>query len=220
MNRINFSFKNYLRALRDISEALKQTSKEERYEFFNKIQRRMPFPFFDSKEYEHFFRKSHGRGFFPFPFFPPHPKYWDHMDEMWDYPFDEILRELESEFEVEDNRNQELSHGERQISQDVKYLSSQFMKLTETSAKLEQEVFKISFIKDLPKNVVGHITEDGTFKFVEPGTKKEWNVTNLIEKEKSLKENITELIENNKGNKNNFVKELKILLDEKHTLEI
>jgi Cu+-exporting ATPase len=28
MNRINFSFKNYLRALRDISEALKQTSKE------------------------------------------------------------------------------------------------------------------------------------------------------------------------------------------------
>jgi hypothetical protein len=94
------------------------------------------------------------------------------------------------------------------------------MKLTETSAKLEQEVFKISFIKDLPKNVAGHITEDGIFKFVEPNTKKEWNVANLIEKDKSLKENIAELIETNKGSKKNFLKELKNLLNEKDTLEI
>jgi hypothetical protein len=105
MSRINFSFKNYLRALRDISEELKQSSKEERHAFFEKIQRKMPFPFYDSKEYEYFFRKLHRRGFFPFPFFPPHPKYWDYMDEMWDFPFDEIMSELEREFEVEDNRN-------------------------------------------------------------------------------------------------------------------
>jgi len=220
MNNLNQIFKNYLRALRDISEALKKSSSDERGNFFKKIQRRMPFPFYDSKEYEYLFRKFHKRGYFPFPFFPPHPKYWDYMDEMWDYPFEKIMSELEREFEVGDNYNQEYSPGERQISKDVQYLSTQFMKLTETSARLEQEVFKISFIKDLPKNVVGHITEDGTFKFVEPSTKKEWNVANLLEKEKSLKENITELIESNKGNKNSFVKELKVLLNEKNTPEI
>lgn len=220
MKSINQSFRNYLRALRDIYHSFRESSSQERREIFKKIEKKLPFHFYD--EYEYFFRKYYKRGYFPFPFFffPPHPKYWDLIEESREFSFEEVLGELEREFEVGDNDNQEFSPGERQISRDVQYLSNQFLKLTETSAKLEQEVFKISFIKDLPKNVVGHITEDGMFKFVEPSTKKEWNVANLLEKEKSLKENITELIESNKGNKNSFVKELKVLLDEKNTLEI
>lgn len=220
MNRLNYSFRNYLRALRDISEALKESSKEERNEFFKRVQRRMPFPFFDSKEYEYLFRKFHRRGFFPFPFFPPHPKYWDYMDEIWDYPFDEVLRDLEKEFEIEDNRNQGFSPGESQISSDVQYLSKQFMKLTETSAKLEQEVFKISYIKGRPVNVVGQINEDGTFKFVskesvESSDKlKEWEITNLKEKGLDIKSQIYDLIKNNEGNKEDFITELKKLLNE------
>jgi hypothetical protein len=202
-----------------MSEALKQSSKEERNDFFEKIQRRMPFPFYDSKEYEYFYRKWHRRGFFPFPFFPPHPKYWDDMDEMRDYPFDEIIREFEREFEVEDNRNQEFSPGEQQISRDVQNLTMQFAKLSDTSAKLEQEVFKISYVKGRPVNVVGQITEDGTFKFVskesmESKELKEWEITNLLEKTLDFKSQIIDLIQNNKGNKNSFINELKKLLNE------
>ncbi len=219
METINRSFRNYLRTLKDINQSFKQSSPEERREFFRRIERRIPFPFFE--EYEYFFKKYYKRGYFPFPFFffPPHPKYWDMIEEDWNFPFEEVLRELEREFEVGDNDNQEFSPGERQISRDVQYLSNQFMKLTETSAKLEQEVFKISFIKDLPKNVVGHITEDGKLKLVEPKTNKEWDIANLNTEEKSLKEKINELIESNKGHKKSFIEELKLLLNE-NTLEI
>ncbi|MDZ7725710.1 MAG: hypothetical protein U5R06_23510 [candidate division KSB1 bacterium] len=217
MGNINQSFRNYLRALKDIYKSFENSSHEERKEFFRRIQKRVPYPFY--KEYEYFFRKYYERGYFPFPFFffPPDPKYWHLLEDNWKFPFEKIMRELEREFEVGENDNQEFSPGEKQISRDVQYLSSQFMKLTETSAKLEQEVFKISFIKDLPKNVVGHITEDGTLKLVEPETKKEWKIAILSPKEISFKENINKLIENNKGNKSSFIKELKLLLNEKNT---
>jgi hypothetical protein len=221
MNNLERSYRNYIIALRDIYLIYRESSNEEKRDLAKKITKVFKFPFWEA--YEHIISEYYKRGLFPFQFFffPPHPQFVEFEEKYgdWPYEFNEVLSELEREFQVGENNNQDFSPGERQISRDVQYLSNQFMKLTETSAKLEQEVFRISFIKDLPKNVVGHITEDGKLKLVEPKTNKEWDIANLNPKEKSLKEKINELIKNNKGRKKSFIEELKLLLNE-NTLEV
>lgn len=221
MENISRSFRNYLRSLKDIYESFKKSSPEERIEFFKRIEGSIPFPFYE--EYEYFCSKYYKRGYFPFPFFffPPNPKYWDLLEDEWQFPFKEVLKELEREFEVGDNKNQEFSPGEKQISRDVQFLSDQFMQFSkETSTKLDEPPFRIISLKDNPRNVVGHIDENGIFKFVvdESGLKKEWEIANLTENKKSLKETINHLIITNPDNKAGFIKKLKEIIDGDKTI--
>jgi len=220
MNSLERSYRNYLIALRDIYLTYRESSIEEKRDLSKKLTKVFRFPFWET--HEHIINEYYKRGLFPFHFFffPPHPQFVEFEEKHGDWPYElnEVLSELEREFQVVENNNQDFSPGERQISRDIQNLTMQFAKLSDTSAKLEQEVFKISFIKDLPKNVVGHITEDGTFKFVEPQTNKEWRIANLDSKELTIKTRINELLDNNKGSKKNLVQEIKKLIDEQDTI--
>lgn len=219
MNKINFHFRHYLLSLKDLYKTIKESSIEERRDFFMRLKTIHAYPSALHFDNEYLFKDINEKGLFPFPFIfiPPSEEYFAFIVQMAQWPFDEYLKVLEEKFEVNDNYSEGFSPGEKQISTEVRHLSMQFARLSEASAKLEQEVFKISFIKDLPKNVIGHITEDGTFKFVEPETNKEWKVTNLEEKEGALKNSIKNLIESNKGNKNNFIKKLNDLINAQNT---